>query len=66
MRAHLNDKNGHTFYWLELADKINKIIKPAKKITAYLNEYVENIRPELLEEEYFNLNFADVHWEEDN
>lgn len=60
LRAHLNDNNGHTLYWQELADKINTIIKPAKKITAYLTEYVENIRPEPLEEEYFNLSFNNI------
>lgn len=60
LRAHLNNNNGHTVYWQELADKINTVIKPAKKITAYLTEYVENIRPEPLEEEYFNLNFDDT------
>lgn len=60
LRAHLNDNNGHTIYWQELADKINSVIKPAKKITAYLTEYVENIRSEPFEEEYFNLNFDDT------
>ena len=57
LKAHLNDNNGHTVYWQELADKINTIIKPTKKITAYLTESVENIRPELFEEDYFRLNF---------
>lgn len=63
LRAHLNDNNGHTVYWQELADKINTVIKPAKKITAYLTEYVENIRPEPLEEDYFNLSFNDTYKE---
>ena len=57
--AHLNDNNGHTIYWQELAEKINYAIKPTKKITAYLTEHVENIRPEPLDEEYFNLIFND-------
>lgn len=64
LRAHLNDNNGHTFYWQELADKINTTIKPGKKITAYLTEYVENIKLEPLEEEYFNLSFNDTHEED--
>lgn len=57
LKAHLNDNGGHTVYWRELADKINSIIKPAKKITAYLTESIENIKPELFEEDYFRLNF---------
>lgn len=57
LKAHLNDDGGHTTYWHELADKINTVIKPAKKITKYLNESVENIRPELYEADYFRLNF---------
>ena len=57
LKAHLNNNGGHTIYWQELADKINTIIKPAKKITAYLIESVENIKPELFEADYFRLNF---------
>ena len=57
LHAHLDIDNGHTVYWQELADKINTIIKPAKKITKYLNEHVENIKPELFEEDYFVLDF---------
>lgn len=57
LQAHLNNDNGHTVYWQELADKINTIIMPAKKITKYLNESVENIKPELFEEDYFTLDF---------
>ena len=57
LKAHLNNNGGHTVYWQELADKINTIIKPAKKITAYLIESVENIKPELFEADYFRLNF---------
>lgn len=57
LEAHLNDNNGHTLYWQELADKINTIVKPAEKITAYLTESVENIKPELFEADYFRLNF---------
>ena len=57
LKAHLNDDGGHTVYWQELADKINTVIKPVKKITKYLNESVENIRPELYEADYFRLNF---------
>ena len=56
-KAHLNDNGGHTIYWQELADKINTVIKPVKKITKYLNESIENIRPELYEADYFRLNF---------
>lgn len=59
LAAHLNDNNGHTIYWQELAEKINSVIKPTKKITAYLTERVENIRPEPLDEEFFNLIFND-------
>lgn len=57
LKAHLNDNGGHTIYWQELADKINTTIKPAKKITAYLTESIENIKPELFEADYFRLNF---------
>ena len=57
LSAHLNDSGGHTVYWQELADKVNSTIKPAKKITAYLTESVENIKPELFEADYFRLNF---------
>ena len=57
LKAHLNDNGGHTVYWQELADKINATIKPAKKITAYLTESIENIKPELFEADYFRLNF---------
>lgn len=57
LEAHLNDNGGHTLYWQELADKINTIVKPAEKITAYLTEGVENIKPELFEADYFRLNF---------
>ena len=57
LKTHLNINGGHTQYWRELADKINNIIQPAKKITAYLNERVEVIHAELLEEEYFKLDF---------
>ena len=64
LKAHLNDNNGHTFYWQELADKINNTIRPVKKITTYLTEYVENIKPEPLDEAYFNLSFNDVSEEE--
>lgn len=57
LKAHLNDNGGHTIYWQELADKINTTIKPAKKITAYLTESIENIKPEPFEADYFRLNF---------
>jgi predicted SprT family Zn-dependent metalloprotease len=57
LKIHLNANGGHTKYWQELADKINSTIQPAKKITAYLNESVEAISAELLEEEYFKLDF---------
>lgn len=57
LKAHLNINGGHTVYWQELADKVNSVIKPAKKITAYLTEGVENIKPELFEADYFRLNF---------
>lgn len=57
LKAHLNANGGHTQYWRELADKVNSIIQPAKKITAYLNESIEVIHAELLEEEYFKLDF---------
>ena len=57
LKAHLNNNGGHTAYWQELADKVNSVIKPAKKITAYLTESVENIKPELFEADYFRLNF---------
>lgn len=57
LEAHLNDNGGHTVHWKELADKINSVIKPTKKITAYLTESVENIKPELFEADYFRLNF---------
>ena len=57
LQAHLNVNGGHTKYWQELADKINSIIQPAKKITAYLNESLETIRAEILEEDCFKLDF---------
>lgn len=57
LKKHLNVNGGHTQYWQELADKINNVIQPAKKIVAYLNESVEAISVELLEEEYFKLDF---------
>ena len=57
LETHLNNNGGHTIYWQELADKINNTIKPANKITAYLNESFENIKPELYEADYFRLNF---------
>lgn len=57
LKAHLNDNGGHTVYWQELADKINVTLKPAKKITAYLTESIENIKPEPFEADYFRLNF---------
>ena len=57
LEAHLNNNGGHTIYWQELADKINAVIKPFKKITAYLTESVKNIKPELYEADYFRLNF---------
>ena len=57
LHAHLDVDNGHTVYWQELADKINAVIKPANKITKYLNESVENIKPEPFEEDYFTLDF---------
>ena len=57
LQAHLNIDNGHTVYWQELADKINTIIKPTKKVTKYLNESVENIKPEPFEEDYFSIDF---------
>ena len=57
LKSHLNVNGGHTVYWQELADKVNNIIKPVKKITAYLTESVENIRPELFEADYFRLTF---------
>ena len=57
LQAHLNLNGGHTKYWQELADRINKVIKPAKKITAYLNESLETIRAEIFEEDYFRLDF---------
>jgi predicted SprT family Zn-dependent metalloprotease len=61
LKTHLNANGGHTQHWQELADKINSIIQPAKKITAYLNESVEAIHAELLEEEYFKLDFDGFH-----
>ena len=64
LSAHLNDNNGHTFYWRELADKINTFIMPTRKITAYLTESINNIKPELVEEEYFNLSFSDTNLED--
>lgn len=57
LKAHLNGNGGHTVYWQELADKINTAVKPTKKITAYLTESIENIKPELFEADYFRLNF---------
>ena len=57
LKAHLNDNGGHTVYWQELADKINVTLKPAKKITAYLTESIESIKPEPFEADYFRLNF---------
>ena len=57
LQAHLNVNGGHTKYWQELADKINNVIQPAKSITAYLNENLETIRAEILEEDYFKLDF---------
>ena len=57
LERHLNDNGGHTIYWQELADKINNVIKPDKKITAYLNEHCENIKPELYTADYFTLDF---------
>jgi hypothetical protein len=57
LKTHLNVNSGHTKYWQELADKINSAIQPAKKITAYINESAEAISAELLEEEYFKLDF---------
>lgn len=57
LKAHLNDNGGHTVYWQELADKINVTLKPAKKITAYLTESIEHIKPEPFEADYFRLNF---------
>ena len=57
LKMHLNDNGGHTQYWQELADKINSVIKPTEKITAYLTESAETIHAELLEEEYFKLDF---------
>ena len=57
LQAHLNVNGGHTKYWQELADKVNSTIKPAKKITAYLNESLETIHAELFEEDYFKLDF---------
>ncbi len=57
LKAHLNNDNGHTLYWQELADKINIFIQPTTEITKYLTESVENIKPELFEEDYFNIDF---------
>ena len=57
LKTHLNVNGGHTKYWQELADKINSTLQLTKKVTAYLNECAEIIRAELLEEEYFKLDF---------
>jgi hypothetical protein len=57
LKAHLNDNGGHTVYWQELADEINATVKPVKKITAYLTESIESIKPEPFEADYFRLNF---------
>ena len=54
---HLNVNGGHTEYWQELADKINNTLNPVKKITAYLNESIEQLTFEVLEEDYFKLDF---------
>ena len=54
---HLNANSGHTEYWQELADKINNTLNPVKKITAYLNESIEQLTFEVLEEDYFKLDF---------
>ena len=54
---HLNVNSGHTEYWQELADKINNTLNPVKKITAYLNESIEQLTFEVLEEDYFKLDF---------
>lgn len=54
---HLNVNGGHTGYWQELADKINNTLKPARKIVAYLKENVNTITFEVLEEDYFKLDF---------
>lgn len=54
---HLNLNGGHTEYWLELADKVNNTIKPSIKITAYLKESNIPITVDVLEEDYFKLNF---------
>ena len=54
---HLNTNGGHTKYWQELTDKINSIIQPNKKITAYLTEALNVVKAELFDEDYFRLNF---------
>ena len=57
LQTHLNTNGGHTKYWQELADKINTMLNPAVKISAYLNESIENIRAEFFEEDYFRVDF---------
>lgn len=57
LQTHLNINGGHTKYWQELADKINTMLNPAVKISAYLNESIENIRAEFFEEDYFRVDF---------
>ena len=57
LKTHLNANGGHAQRWQELADKINSTLQPAKKVTTYLNECAEIICVELLEEEYFKLDF---------
>lgn len=54
---HLNVDCGHAEYWQELANKINNTLKPARKIAAYLKENINAITFEVLEEDYFKLNF---------
>lgn len=54
---HLNVNGGHTEYWQELANKINNTLQPARKIAAYLKENMNTITFEVLEEDYFKLDF---------
>jgi hypothetical protein len=54
---HLNVNGGHTEYWQELAEKLNNTLNPAKKIAAFLKENINAITFEVLEEDYFKLDF---------
>lgn len=57
LKQHLNINNGHTEYWLEYMEKVNKIIKPELAITAYVDEAKELIKEELYERTQYPLNF---------